>query len=262
MKTWIRPAAAGLIAGWAAAGTAAASSIVIDFEDVPLGTEDFDNGSDGSGAIVSGGARFPNDYSEDFDSWRGFAASSMTDTTTPGFGNQYSAFAGGGAFGSSNYGVGFAFASSISVIEFGGPVDLFGGGAYVTNTTFAALSMRDGDAFSKQFGGETGTDPDFFRLTIEGFADAHSTGAVEFFLADYRFEDDSQDYIVDDWTFVDFSPLGEVDRLEFSLDSTDNGEFGMNTPAFFAIDNVAVPEPSTFGLVTLGALAFLRRRRA
>jgi hypothetical protein len=34
--------------------------------------------------------------------------------------------------------------------------------------TYAALSMRDGDGFAKQFGGASGDDPDYFLLTITG----------------------------------------------------------------------------------------------
>ena len=60
----------------------------------------------------------------------------------------------------------------------------------VTNTTYAALSMRDGDSFAKKFGGPSGNDPDYFRLTITGKDSGGSTiGSVEFYLADYRFAD-------------------------------------------------------------------------
>ena len=33
--------------------------------------------------------------------------------------------------------------------------------------------------------------------------------------------------------------LGEVYGLSFGFESTDNGEWGMNTPAYFALDNLA-----------------------
>ena len=51
----------------------------------------------------------------------------------------------------------------------------------LTNTTFAALSMRDGDAFAKQFGGVSGDDPDWFLLTIDGLdAGGASVGSGRF----------------------------------------------------------------------------------
>ncbi|MGB1129638.1 MAG: DUF4465 domain-containing protein, partial [Haloferula sp.] len=191
-------------------------------------------------------------------------ASNTTDTTTPGFGNQYSAFTGSGVGGSSNYSVGYmsAFTGDNPTTEFGGTIDLgFGGGAWLTNTTYAALAMRDGDAFTEKFGGASGNDEDWFLLTIEGFNGVSSTGIIEFYLADYRFSDNSMDYIIDEWTFVDFSSLGEVDRLEFRLDSSDVGEFGINTPTYFAMDNLTIPEPSIAILTLLAGSCLLRRKR-
>jgi hypothetical protein len=47
--------------------------------------------------------------------------------------------------------------------------------------------------------------------------------------------------------------------LEFSLSSSDIGSYGMNTPAYFALDMV-VPEPGTLVLLALGGV--LLRRKA
>ena len=69
---------------------------------------------------------------------------------------------------------------------------------------------------------------------------------MNFYLADFRFADNSQDYIVNDWRYVDFSPLGSVDEIRFSMSSSDNDAFGPLTPTYFAMDNfLAVPEPSS-----------------
>jgi len=128
--------------------------------------------------------------------------------------------------------------------------------------------MRDGDGFAKKFGGATGSDPDFLRLTITGQdGGGATTGTVDFFLADFRFADAAQDTIVRDWTFVDLSSLGAVASLGFALASTDNGAFGMNTPAYFAMDNLtvaAIPEPSTAWLLAggIGIVGLALRRRA
>ncbi|HKL40270.1 MAG TPA: DUF4465 domain-containing protein, partial [Cryomorphaceae bacterium] len=66
---------------------------------------------------------------------------------------------------------------------------------------------------------------------------------VEFYLADYTFSDNSQDYIVDEWTYVDLTSLGDADSLSFTLTSSDVGEFGMNTPAYFCIDDLITTNP-------------------
>ena len=101
-----------------------------------------------------------------------------------------------------------------------------------------------------------------FLLTITGLdGDGKPLGAVEVYLADYRFEDNALDTLVDRWTEVDLSALSSSRSLSFGLDSTDVGPFGMNTPAYFAVDNLhLVPEPTVSALLAIGALAACRRR--
>lgn len=253
-----RSALAGLIA--VSQGAAAA---VVTFEEITLPPSGYLNQSSPAGGFTVHGSTFRNDYNATFGSWSGFAVSSQTDTTTPGYFNQYSAFTGGGAGGSANYAVGYwSTYDDAAHINFAGLTNLAGKGASITNTTYAALSMRDGDMFAKKFGGASGNDADWLKLTLSAFIGGNPTGAfIDFYLADFRFGDNSQDYIIDEWTAVDFSALGMADQIRFSMSSSDNGTFGMNTPSFFAIDNVAVPEPSALVCSLAGMAIVLRRRR-
>ena len=136
----------------------------------------------------------------------------------------------------------------------------------ITNTTYAALSMLQGDDFAKKFGGATGDDPDFLRLAIHGRdATGAPTGSVDFFLADFRLSDNSRDYVIDEWIDVDLTGLGaNVKWLEFEMETTDVGMFGANTPLYFALDNLtiqSVPEPATWILVVLSSLCTYPMRR-
>ncbi|HHS95593.1 MAG TPA: DUF4465 domain-containing protein [Phaeodactylibacter sp.] len=211
---------------------------VADFENFNLSSESFLNGSDGNGGFSDDFIFLPNDYNDAWMSWSGWAISNTTDTDTPGFMNQYSAITGGGANASSTYAVAFVLGESI--MKFNDlSTDNTVYGLWITNSTYAYLSMRDGDAFAKKFGGDSGDDPDYFLLTVKGYKDgALLSDSVDFYLADYRFEDNTQDYIVDEWTWLDLSSLGDTDSLSFALTSTDVGQFGMNTPAYFCIDEV------------------------
>ena len=231
-----------------------AFALTATFDDLGLSTVapgSFLDPPTSSGSFTSGGITFLNDGS-----YSGFSASTTMDSTTPGFGNQYSNITGSGAGGSAGFGV--AYLDSTIVLST--PHTFLG--AEFTNTTYAALSMRDGDAFAKQFGGPTGEDPDFFRLLIEGIDDlGASTGIVELMLADYRFVDGSLDFILDQWVFVDLAGLGIVSELRFGFESSDIGSFGINTPTYFAIDNlVTVPEPGLTMLIGLGLAALASGR--
>ncbi len=214
-----------------------ANANISTFEDLNLPSESYWNGSDESGGFSSGGAHFGNNYNADWASWDGFSYSNLTDTATPGIAAQYNAITGSGQGGSANYAVGYVgwISPPTVTLEEPGFVD----GLYVTNNNYAYYSMRNGDAFAKKFGGESGSDPDFFMLTITGKdAGGTVTGTVDFYLADYRFEDNGEDYIVDTWQYVDLTSLGEVTSLEFTLSSSDVGDWGMNTPAYFAVDAI------------------------
>ena len=208
-----------------------------DFENFGLAPGTFLNNANSS-TFISGNVALPNEYDPVYDAWSGWAISAVTDVETMGFSNQYAAVAGRGANGSDTYALTYVFGGSPMLLTgaaAGTPVQ----GMYVTNTTYAYFSMLFGDSFAKQFGGETGDDPDFFLLTIKGFLEGvEKSDSINFYLADYRFSDNSQDYIVADWMYVELASLGNVDRLVFNLSSSDNGAFGMNTPAYVCVDDL------------------------
>ncbi|MBW6534315.1 MAG: DUF4465 domain-containing protein [Mariniphaga sp.] len=240
-----------LMAGlWAALFSANAQNVAT-FENVELQTTSFYNGSDGAGGFYSGGFRFPNDYNADWGSWSGFSVSNMKDSVTAGWQNQYSAITAGGVNNSENYAV--VFVSGGLYMELENPAEI--SGVFVTNSTYTYLSMRDGDDFSKKFGGIDGTDPDYFKLIVSGIdIRGNETAQVEFFLADFRFENSEEDYIVNTWEWFDLKTLGVVTALNFNLESTDIGAWGMNTPAYFCLDDFNGTDPESPSLLAEGGM--------
>ena len=118
-------------------------------------------------------------------------------------------------------------------------------GFFINNTAYDVNSMTQGDSFAKKFGKD-----DWFKLTITASLEGVdvNTQVVVDLAADGKY--------INEWTYVDLSVLGEVDAIKFALTSSDNGDFGMNTPAYFALDNFGAvipegyvaPEMAEFGL--------------
>lgn len=222
------------------------SAQIETFEGFNLPDEAALDGSMANGGFDTDVAFWPNTY--DFNFWLGgWGIATQTDTVTGDFSNLFSPKVGTGNAGSRTYAVG-QFTSQIILKE-----DLQSEplqGVYVTNTTFAYEVIENGNMFSKKFGGDTGDDPDYFLLTIFPWKDGQiaTADSVDFYLADYRFEDNSLDYIVDTWEYVDLSSMGVVDSLTLIVRSTDNDPvYGINTPAYYCIDDFnAGPPVSTF----------------
>ena len=211
-----------------------------DFENFNLGVDEFLNGSDGSGGFQSGKFYFPNQFTDGgtYTYWNGWSVSSMTDNMTPGVPNEYSSITGGGADGSDSYAVSFVVGHS--VVRFPDNDFEFAFSIQVTNSTYAYYSMLEGDSYAKKFGGADGNDPDFFMLTIKGYSNgAIIDDSIDFYLADYRFDDNSQDYIVDEWVTINLhDKFFNADSLIFTLSSSDVAPWGINTPAYFCLDNM------------------------
>lgn len=103
----------------------------------------------------------------------------------------------------------------------------------ITNTSLAYYSLLNGDGYGKVF--ENG---DYFKISIYGVdKDMKITSPVTAYLADYR---NGKKMILDKWQTVSISSLGEVEYIFFTLESTDNDQYGMKTPAYFCMDKLVV----------------------
>lgn len=239
-----------LLAGFASLASAA----TIDFEDLSLAPDSYFR-TDASTTFSSGGATFYYDASWGDCCWSGFSYSNLGDTTTPGFLNDGSAITGGGLGGAGDiYAVAYADGARLG---FASPQGLVG--AWFTNTTYAYLAMRDGnDGNSPAFVKGPFGEGDFFTLSVHGLdADGGQLSSLDVVLANGA-------DILDTWLYVDLSGLGVVSGLGFSFASSDTGQWGVNTPAYFAMDGLTtVPLPGGLWLLgsALGMAGMLRRRR-
>ena len=103
---------------------------------------------------------------------------------------------------------------------------------YVVPTSYVLNSLMNGDGFSTPAGDDT-----WYKIVATGYdANGSATGTAEFMICN------GKDNIVSEWTKFDLSKLGKVIKIEFNLVGSDDlvGDYGLNCPAYFAYDDVAV----------------------
>lgn len=209
--------------------------VVAGFEDITLAKADTVwQGADapalGWNNWTSGTYTFQTYYDNTYgDYFTGATVSNQTANTFTGLQDAYHS-ASGGAYEGENFAVWYVDPYNPDTVTFAPQVVP---GFFVNNTAYAASSMVDGDTYAHAFGHN-----DWFKLTIDGYLNGMGIDTqVEVYLA-------KDGKYINQWTYVDLSQFGEIDAIMFSLSSSDNGTWGMNTPAYFAMDNfgAAMPE--------------------
>ena len=205
------------------------------FEDVPLGNGGIWQPPVGENEMPSGGWIFTN--STQYGYWGGFTASNRTDLSQTGLNAQYTAAAGCGYDGSTQYAVAYTMGVQTEVYATDGQLHTVTG-CYVTNNLWTYQDILQGGYGEQPYGGLTGNDPDWFKVTATGKnASGQTVGTLDFYLADYRFANNEEDYVLDTWEWFDLSPLGNVATISFSLSSSRGSGYNMITPAYFCMDN-------------------------
>lgn len=110
-------------------------------------------------------------------------------------------------------------------------------GVYVNLTSYPYYAISDGDALCRPF-----NNGDSVTLTIHGVASDESEKSVSVNMASFS---DGDLTINRRWKYVDLSSLGNVEELYFSIESTDVGSYGINTPTYFAMSALSVKNNST-----------------
>lgn len=143
----------------------------------------------------------------------------------------------GGHGGSKHFGVNFSAVGGYGEptrINFATPRKLLR--MYVANSTYAYLLMRDGNPFGtgEPFGYETG---DWFKIVAYALDEnMERVGSAEFYLADFRTPDAPG--LLEGWHEFDLSVLPECQLVEFDMQGSDTGDYGLNTPAYFCFDDL------------------------
>lgn len=103
---------------------------------------------------------------------------------------------------------------------------------FVTNTCYLLNSLTYGDGFNSPASNDT-----WVKIVAYGYnANEEEVGTTEFYLCNTGRK------IVTDWQKWDLSSLGKVNKIVFNFAASDDqiGSYGLNCPAYFAYDDVAV----------------------
>ncbi|TXH54447.1 MAG: DUF4465 domain-containing protein [Bacteroidia bacterium] len=163
----------------------------------------------------------------------GFIYTNKTDITTPGYTNN-SAITGTGKYGKVYLTSYYNSFTPSKIVNLNPDLYKFKG-MWVTNSTYAYLSIKDGDSMAKKF-----VAGDWFKLTITGYSSSKAEiGRINFYLADFR---DGKSININTWQWVDLSSLNNASYIEFSMSSTKNNTWGMLTPSYFCLDGITLAQ--------------------
>ncbi len=213
------------------------------------GTDDYGS-TVWNGTFKSGAYEFVNSINPVWGSWTGCSYSNMTATTFSDYStDQWNSCVGHGATGSANYGViycGMPAGMPMEVIKvLDAPEGRVINGLNLTNSAWVVECVKNGNGVAKKF--EQGS---WFKVTFTGTKADNTTASVDYYLADYRSENEADWTCLTDWDWLDLSSLGKVVSLSVSFDGSDKAYGYMNTSTYVCIDNVGCTKNTPTAIAT------------
>lgn len=200
------------------------------------------------GTFKSGSYEFVNSVNPAYGSWMGCSYSNMTATSFASYTtDQWISAAGHGAVGSTNYGVLYGNSLPNTPMEVIKVADAPDGrvvkGMNITNSAWVVECVKNGNGAANKF--KQGS---WFKVIFTGTKADKSTASVEYYLADYRSENEADWTCLTDWAWLDLSSLGKVVSLSISFDGTDKSYGYLNTSTYVCIDNVGCEKNVSTGI--------------
>ena len=217
-------------------GAVACDREAADVQSVPT-VEKFDTEmtSDYSYGYENDYLEFEYFYNEEYAYWGGFAQSRVKDADAANglFANQYAVYNEAAASGDSfliYYYDSYNEPCDIVVKQQG--VSLRDVMLNLTTYTYASITNEAINDFARIF-----VDGDYLKVVFTGMRGNEATGVVECYVVDYR---DGKREMTTEWTTFSLANLGEgYDRVSVTIETTDVGEWGANTPLYIAMDNLS-----------------------
>ena len=203
-------------------------------------------GTEWVGTFKSGSYEFVNSVNPAWGSWMGCSYSNMTATSFESYEkDQWNSAAGHGAAGSANYGVIYGSSTPMEIIKVldGDTEGRIIAGMNITNSAWVVECVKNGNGAANKF--KQGS---WFKVIFTGTKADKSTASVDYYLADYRSENEADWTCLTDWAWIDLSSLGKVVSLSVSFDGTDKSYGYLNTSTYVCIDNVGCEKNTSTGI--------------
>ncbi len=176
---------------------------------------------------------FEHFYNEEYGYWGGFAQSKMLDADAKNglYENQYSAYNTNAASGESFLLYYYDSFNEPCDIVCMSQLELRSVKLNLSTYTYASITDEDINTFARAF-----TDGDYLKVVFTPLAaDETSVGdPVECYVIDYR---DGKRFVATDWQKFNLN-LPVSARIRVTIETTDVGEWGANTPLYICIDDL------------------------
>ena len=172
-------------------------------------------------------------YNEEYAYWGGFVQSKVKDTDPANglYANQYAVYNSAAASGDSFLLYYYDAFNEPCDIVLKDALRLQDVKLNLTTYTYASITNEDINTFARAF-----DEGDYLKVVFTGMSGDEVTGVVECYVVDYR---DGKRYMATNWDKFSLTGLnGGYDHVRVTIETTDVGEWGANTPLYIAMDDL------------------------
>lgn len=161
----------------------------------------------------------------------GFTYTNSTDTKT---GNSSAAVSGKGKIGTM-YLVAYPSSYTPTRFKINDPSKYIIDGCWISNSVYAYNCMTTNN-YSPASKFKSGS---YYKVTATGYAadGTTSVGTASIYLAKYSSDTDTPSK---DWQWFDLGALAKAVYVQFDVDSSDKGDYGVNTSTYFCLDGITL----------------------
>lgn len=176
---------------------------------------------------------FEHFYNEEFGYWGGFALTRKFDTDAANglFENQYAIYNASASEGDGALIYYYDSYNEPCDIVLKDATMLTSVRLNLTTYTYASITDEDINSYARIF-----ADGDYLKVVFTAMSADEALDSIECYVVDYR---DGKRFVATNWDIYDLRSLGKgYDAVRVTIETTDVGEYGANTPLYIALDEL------------------------